>query len=131
MLQASWGMMNKALLSIAFVMAALSGCSKHQSSASVDDDTVIKSSAADKVAVDAVLQVAELDTSVFSEISDKLEGACYRNRFGLTEDACIQTIRMRKHACTYETIQKYPGKLASADSRQEVATNYVDCLFQS
>lgn len=118
--------MNKILIAaLAVALFGLAGCGRQKT-----DAASTKSDTAGRAVANAVLQVSEIDASALSDISGKLEGACARNRFGLTEDACIQTIRTRKDACIQQTAQKYPGQLSNVDRMQDVASSYVNCLFQ-
>lgn len=115
--------MNRIWIAFALVMA-VAGCSREKA------DTRSTGEAAGRAVANAVLQISDADASALWDITGKLEGACARNRFGLTEEACIQTIRTRKDACIQQTAQKYPGQLANVDRMQEVASTYVNCLFQ-
>jgi len=115
---------------IAIVMVAvIAGCGR-QKTETAAAGAGASGDAAGRAVANAALQVSELDARALAGINEKLEGACARNRFGLTEQACIQTIRTRKDLCVQQTAQKYPGQLANVDRMQEVASSYVNCLFQ-
>ncbi|MCE1183288.1 MAG: hypothetical protein LWW81_13465 [Rhodocyclales bacterium] len=86
--------------------------------------------AAGKAVLNAALQVSEMDVSALAEITDKLKSACARNKYGLSETACIELIDHRKALCLQATAQKYPGQLANVERLQEVVGSHVACLFE-
>lgn len=127
------GYMKKTMIIVAAIILGLMGCHSKSSNASAEasmPDTESASDATGKAVANAALQVSEMDANVFSRISVKLEGSCYRNRFDLSEDECIQTIRSRKDICTQDTVAKYPGQFANVERMQAATTSYVNCLFQ-
>lgn len=77
----------------------------------------------------AALSASGIDVSALSDITDKLEGACNRNKFGLSEEACVQAIESHKDECTQKTAQKYPGQLSDVNRMQVVVNSYVNCIF--
>lgn len=129
----------KKIIAIAFVLGSLVGCHKPVTEShsittvapeSHSSSTESNSDAAAKAAINTALQVSELDASVLSKVADRLEGSCSRNKFGLSEDACIQAVRQRKDICTNEIAQKYPGQISNVDRMQEVASGFVNCVFE-
>ena len=118
--------MKKILIVILVTLISTVGCSKKTSDAHASSD----SDAAGKVVANTALQVSEIDVSALSGISEKIKGACARNKYGLSEGACIQTIEDRKEICLQQTAQKYPSQLANVDRMQEVVASHVECLFQ-
>jgi hypothetical protein len=125
--------MKKTMIIVAAITAGLMGCHSSSSKVSAEASTPNTESASDatgKAMINTALQVSEMDANVFSEISVKLEGSCYRNKFGLSEDECIRAIRSRKDICTQDTVEKYPGQLSNVETMQAATTNYVNCLFQ-
>ncbi len=86
--------------------------------------------AAGKAVLNAALQVSEMEVSALAEITDKLKSACARNKYGLSETACIELIDRRKALCLQATAQKYPGQLANVERLQEVVGSHVACLFE-
>ena len=121
--------MNKTIIAILIAAAGLIGCHKSVTDTNTAN-TENKTDTVSKAVINSALQVSEMDASILSGISERLENSCDRNKFGLSEEACIQAIRTRKDICTQETAQKYPGQISNVEKMQEVASNYVNCLFQ-
>jgi len=117
--------LGKILFVIYAVLIVTVGCSKQASSEQKDAN----SDAVGKGIANTALQVSELDVSALSGINEKLKGACARNKYGLTEEDCIQKIDERKETCMQQTAQKYPGQLANVDRMQEVISSHVECLL--
>ena len=80
--------------------------------------------------VNTALSVSELNVSALSGITDKLEEACARNRYGLSEEECVEAIETRKDACMQQTARRFPGQLSNVSRMQEVVGSYVDCIFE-
>ena len=118
--------MKKILVAILVILISTAGCSKKTS----DEHTNTNSDAIGKAVANTALQVSEIDLSAISGVSEKIKGACARNKYGLSEEACIQTIEDRKAICVQQTAQKYPGQLSNVDRMQEVVSSHVECLFQ-
>ncbi len=83
-----------------------------------------------KAIANAALQVSEIDATALANISDKLKKSCARNKYGLSENECVNAIDERNEICTQETAQAFPGQLSNTDKMQRVVSHYVDCLFQ-
>lgn len=83
-----------------------------------------------ETAANTVLSAAEMDVSALSGVTDKLEGACARNKYGLSEEECVATIRTRKDACMQQTAHQFPGQLSDLSRMQEVVGSYVGCIFE-
>ncbi len=77
-----------------------------------------------------VLKTATLDINALHKVSATIEKACSRNRFGLSEAACIEKIRERKDQCEQATAQNFPGQIDDVNRLQEVTVHYVDCIFK-
>lgn len=88
------------------------------------------SEAAGKAVLNAALLVSELDVSALAAITEKMKSACARNKYGLSEAACVEVLERRKDVCLQQTAQKYPGQLANVDRMQEVVASHVACLFE-
>jgi hypothetical protein len=114
------------LIAILIAVFSCAACSKKTSDehASTDSDNT------GKAIVDTALQLSAIDVSALSRITERIEGACARNKYGLSEEACIQTIEDRKDTCIQQTAHEFPGQLANTDRMQEVVASYVECLFQ-
>ena len=78
----------------------------------------------------AALQVSGADASMLRDLSGRLEKACARNKYGLTEDACIARLREREDLCVTKTAQGYPGQIGDIDRMQAVTKAYVGCIFE-
>ena len=118
--------MNKILSVILVTLISTAGCSKKTSEAQAIGD----SDAAGKAIANTAFQVSGIDVSALSGVTEKIKGVCARNKYGLSEEACIQKIDDRKEICLQQTAQKYPGQLANVDRMQEVVASHVECLFQ-
>jgi hypothetical protein len=116
----------KILVAIVITLISTAGCRKKAD----DQHAKIDSDAAGKAVANTALQVSELDVSALSGVTEKIKSVCARNKYGLSEEACIQTIEDRKGICMQQTAQKYPGQLANVERMQEVVASHVGCLFQ-
>jgi hypothetical protein len=83
-----------------------------------------------KAVLNTALQVSEMDAAALAGISEKLETACAKNKYGLSENECVLAIRNRKDICTQQTAQNFPGQFSNTDKMQAAVVYYVDCLFQ-
>jgi hypothetical protein len=121
--------MRKKIITFIIVITNLTGC--YQFSTDVNTiDANAKTDTVDKAVDNSALQVFQLDVSAVSEISAKLEKSCYRNKFGLSEEACIQVVRIRKNICMQEAAQKYSAKISNTERMRETTSSYVNCLFK-
>lgn len=81
-------------------------------------------------AADAVIALSEMDATVLHTLAGRLEQACARNKYGLSESACIARLHEREHPCANLTAQRFPGQIGDT-SRMEVVTKaYVACIFE-
>ena len=112
--------MKKRWIALAIAVASVSGCGK------------TAGDAIGKAVLDTALQIAPMDATVLSEITERLEQACEsgKNKFGLSAEQCSQKLNERKDLCVQQTAQKYPGQMSNADRMQEVMSSHVDCLFK-
>jgi len=118
--------MKKILVAILTILISTTGCSKKTNS----EDADANSDEIGKSVTNAALQVSGIDVSTLSGVTEKIKGACSRNKYGLSEEVCIQTVDDRKDFCMQQTAQKYPGKLSNVDRMQEVISSHIECLFQ-
>ncbi|WP_146204207.1 hypothetical protein [Massilia glaciei] len=75
------------------------------------------------------LQASKLDVSALTKITPKLEAACARNKYGLSEAECRKKISERKDECAQHTARQYPGELGNVDRMRAVVSTYVDCIL--
>lgn len=121
--------MKNILIAIIVIVVSVVGCDKQSS----DENKTTSDTTSDtigKAVVNTALQVSELDVNALSGITEKLKGSCAKNKYGLSEDQCIQAIEERKAICMQETAQKFPGQLSNVDRMQAVVSSHLDCLFQ-
>lgn len=118
--------LKKILCAVLTPLLCAVACSKKTTEAPAQSS----SEAAGKAVLNAALQVSELDVSALAAITEKMKSACARNKFGLSEAACVEVLERRKDGCLQETAQQYPGQLANADRMQEVVASHVACLFE-
>jgi len=91
---------------------------------------VERESGAGVAIANAALQVSGADASILRDLSGSLEKACARNKYGLTEDACVARLREREDLCVTKTAQGYPGQIGDVDRMQAVTKAYVGCIFE-
>ena len=82
-----------------------------------------------RAAVDVALKVSEVDASVLEGMTEKMSSACARNKYGLSEQDCIQRIESRKNICLQETAHAFPGQIGNVERMQEVLSSHVECLL--
>ncbi len=75
-------------------------------------------------------KISGIDVSAFDELPERLERACARNKYGLTEEQCVLAIRARKEVCAQGTAQEYPGPLSDANRMQSAVKYYLSCIFE-
>ncbi len=121
--------MKKILLAIALVVIGVVSYHKFFNDQH-EQGTNAKSDGVGEAVINSALRVSELDVSALSGITEKLKGACSRNKYGLSENACIQAIEDRKFECSQQTAQQYPGQLSDVNRMQEVASSFVKCIFE-
>lgn len=123
--------MKKTLAIALIALVASVGCSRSSGHGGKDEvGANAPGNSSVEVAANAVLGAAELDVSALSGITEKLEGACARNKYGLSEEECVETIRTRKDACMQQTARQFPGQLSDLSRMQEVVGSYVGCIFE-
>lgn len=81
-------------------------------------------------AANAILRVSEADASLLHSLSGRLEKACARNKYGMTEDACIARLREREDICATKTAQRFPGQIGNTDRMEAITQAYVGCIFE-
>jgi hypothetical protein len=79
---------------------------------------------------DAVLRVSEADASMLHRLSGRLEKACARNQYGLSEGACVARLREREDGCAAKTAQQFPGQIGDTSRMQLISRAYVGCIFE-
>lgn len=79
----------------------------------------------------AALQVSKADAGMLKNIGFKLEASCARNKYGLSESACIDRVRQRGDLCANTTAAQFPGQIGNTDRMQEIVQVYVGCIFQA
>jgi hypothetical protein len=123
--------MKKTLAVIIIALIASVGCSKHSSHGNKDEVSAnAPDNSAGEAVANAVLSAADMDVSALAGVTDKLEGACARNKYGLSEEECVEAIRTRKDACMQQTARQFPGQLSDVSRMQEVVGSYVGCIFE-
>jgi hypothetical protein len=88
-------------------------------------------STAGVVVADAVLRVSAAESSMLHSLSGRLERGCARNKYGLSEQACVARLRERDNACATQTAQQFPGQIGNTDRMQLIARAYVACIFEA
>ena len=78
----------------------------------------------------ATISASGVDGGMLHALSGRLERACARNKYGLSESACIARIRAREDDCAARTAQRYPGQVGNTDRMKVLAQAYVGCIFE-
>ena len=82
------------------------------------------------VLANATISASGVDSGMLHSLSGRLERACARNKYGLSESACIARIRGREDECAARTAQRHPGQVGNTDRMQVLAQAYVACIFE-
>jgi hypothetical protein len=88
-------------------------------------------SGAGVAAANTILRVSEADASLLHSLAGRLEKACARNKYGLSEQACIARLREREDVCATKTAQRFPGQIGDTARMQAISQAYVGCIFES
>ncbi|VXB72627.1 hypothetical protein [Massilia sp. 9I] len=81
-------------------------------------------------ALDAALHASGVDATLLEELAGRLEKSCARNKFGLSESACIERLREREDVCATATAQRFPGEIGQTSRLQKITVAYVGCIFE-
>jgi hypothetical protein len=76
------------------------------------------------------LRVSEADATMLHSLSGRLERGCARNKYGLSEQACVARLREREDGCAAQTAQRFPGQIGNTDRMQVITQAYVACIFE-
>jgi hypothetical protein len=77
------------------------------------------------------LRVSEAESSMLHSLSGRLERACARNKYGLSEQACVARLREREDACATQTAQRFPGQIGDTGRMEIITRAYVACIFEA
>lgn len=88
-------------------------------------------SGAGVAAANAILRISEADASMLHSLSGRLERACARNKYGLTEQACIARLRERGDECATKIAQRFPGQIGDTERMKVITQAYVGCIFEA
>lgn len=90
----------------------------------------VKSAIIEKVG-NTIISAADTEVvSMLGDMSEGLERGCERNRFGLSNEKCIEIVNARKDACAQTTGQAFPGAVVSADQIGQISKHFFACVFQ-
>jgi hypothetical protein len=90
----------------------------------------VKSAIIEKVG-NTIISAADTEVvSMLGDVAEGLERGCERNRFGLTNEKCIEIVNARKEACAQTTGQAFPGAVVSADQIGQISKHFFACVFQ-
>lgn len=109
---------------------------EHHRNASADQEIAVISqlhqdhSAATALA-DAALKAAPADVSMLRNLAGRLEESCARNKYGLSEPACVARIRAYGDECATATARRYPNQMSDTRQMALVTQAYVACIFES
>ncbi len=77
----------------------------------------------------AAISASGMDATVLHSLSGRLEQSCARNKYGLSESACIARVREREDGCAAQTARRFPGQIGDTDRMGAVVQAYVACIF--
>jgi hypothetical protein len=105
---------------------------RRQPAPSVDNVIAVEQpdTGAGVAAADKILEVSAVDATLLHRLSGRLERACARNKYGLSEQACITRLREREDACATKTAQRFPGQIGDTGRMQLITQAYVGCIFE-
>ena len=83
------------------------------------------------VIANAAFQMADMDSgTLLKNIGARVEKSCARNKYGLSEDACIDRLRTRGDQCASQTAARFPGKVTDTGKMQQLVEAYAGCVFE-
>lgn len=131
----SWnlGLVAKVAVLVALGWGLNAAIQHRQQAAEVEDVQVVAAEQkpdSGAAVANAVLQVSGADASMLKDMGSKLERACARNKYGLSESECIDRVRQRSDLCANRTAARFPGQIGNVDRMQEVVQSYVGCIFE-
>ncbi|MEW6762485.1 MAG: hypothetical protein AB1437_16820 [Pseudomonadota bacterium] len=83
------------------------------------------------VLANAAISASGVDATLLHSLSGRLEQSCARNKYGLSESACIARVRERQDGCAAQTAQRFPGQIGNTDRMGMLVQAYVACIFGS
>lgn len=78
----------------------------------------------------AAISASGVDGNLLHSLSGRLERSCARNKYGLSESACIARVREREDGCAAHTAQRFPGQIGNTDRMGMLVQAYVACIFE-
>jgi len=88
-------------------------------------------SSSGSVIANAAFQLADMDSgTLLQKIGPRVEKSCARNKYGLSEDACIDRLRTRGDMCASQTAARFPGKVTDTGKMQQLVEAYAGCVFE-
>lgn len=78
----------------------------------------------------ATISASGVDGSMLHALSGRLERACARNKYGLSESACIARVRARESDCATRTARRFPGSVENTERMGMMVKAYVGCIFE-
>ena len=121
--------MKTLLAIIAIVTFSFWGYHKYQSNKS-ELDEFLHYNAPAKAPSSSAPAVVKLDIGVLDSLNSRLMGSCADNKYGLTEEACVQTIKERRGPCQAQTVTNFPEQPSTQVRMQAVVSSHTNCLFQ-
>lgn len=83
------------------------------------------------VIANAAFQLADMDSgALLANLAPRVEKSCARNKYGLSEEACIDRLRTRGDQCANQTAVRYPGKVGDTGKMQQIVEAYAACVFE-
>jgi len=89
------------------------------------------STGAGGVIANAAFQMADMDSDrLLKNIGARVEKSCARNKYGLSEEACIDRLRARGDQGASQTAARFPGKVTDTGRMQQLVEAYAGCVFE-
>jgi hypothetical protein len=79
----------------------------------------------------AAISASGVDATLLHSLSGRLEKSCARNKYGLSESACIARVREREDGCAAQTSGRFPGQIGNTDRMGMLVQAYVACIFEN
>lgn len=79
----------------------------------------------------AAISASGVDATLLHSLSGRLEKSCARNKYGLSESACIARVREREDGCAAHTSRRFPGQIGTTDRMGVLVQAYVACIFEN
>jgi len=109
---------------------------KNRHPASEEDEVEVaqveqQPSSSGSMIANAAFQVADMDSgTLLKSMGPGVEKGCARNKYGMSEDACLDRLRTRGDMCANQAAARFPGKVTDTGRMQQLVGAYAGCVFE-